>query len=160
LNRIVHNIQRAGTAHDPSHIFGSATPAHLASVFTVGRGFDTTKALKRALRDIVAEANRVIVNIFSPEVEFDSIWGRCFYSQANFDAHNAGYFTYMKVPSDVPWVEKKRVVDSEGEVSLPVVDMRDVSEDWVEAVASALGAEVEDEEDEGESTAEDTLASM
>jgi hypothetical protein len=156
----VHNIQRAGTAHDPSHIFGSATPAHLASVFNIGCGFDTTKALKRALRDIVAEANRVILDIFPPAVEFDSIWGRCSYGQANFDAHNAGYFTYMKVPSDVPWVEKRHLVDAEGEVGLPVVDMRDASEEWVEAVASALGAEEEDEEDEGESTAEDTLASM
>lgn len=156
----MHNIQRAGTAHDPSHIFGSATPAHLGSVFTIGRGFDSTSAVKRALRDIIGEANRVIVNIFTPEVEFDRVWSRCFYSQANLDAHHAGYFTYMKVPSDVPWVEKKRVVDSEGQVSLPVVDMRNASEEWVEAVALALGAEVEGEEDEGEDTAEDTFASV
>jgi hypothetical protein len=91
----------------------------------------------------------------------DSLWGRCFYGRSNFDAHHAGYFTYMKLPSDVPWVEKRRDVDNEGENrSLPLVDMREASKEWMEAVALALGAEVEGEEDEGEGAAEDTLAPM
>jgi hypothetical protein len=67
----------------------------------------------------------------------------------------------MKVPSNVPWVEKKPSVDAEGEgMDLPRVDMRDASVEWIQAVALALGAEVEGEEDEGEGTAEDTFALM
>ena len=49
----------------------------------------------------------------------------------------------MKVPSDVTWVEKKRAVVDEEMRSLPRVDMRDASKEWIEAVAVALGAEVE-----------------
>jgi hypothetical protein len=151
LNRIVHNIQRAGTAHDPSHIFGAATPAHLGSIFNVGNGFNTAAAIKHALREVVAEANRVIINVFSPEVTFDMVWGRCFYGRANFDAHNRGYFTYMKVPSDLPWAEKKRLVAAGEVIKIPPrVDMRDASEEWIAAVALALGAETEGEDAEGE----------
>lgn len=63
----------------------------------------------------------------------------------------------MKVPAEVPWVEKKeKPVAGEVAVRLPRVDMRDASGEWIEAVAVALGAEVESEED----VAEDTLASM
>lgn len=90
-------------------------------------------------------------------MEFDSSWGRCFYGRANFDANNAGYFTYIKVPAGVPWVEKKeRLVDEEVGVRLPRVDMSDASKEWVEAVAVALGAEMESEED----VVEDSLASI
>ena len=51
----------------------------------------------------------------------------------------------MKVPSDVPWVEKKRAVVDEEMRSLPRVDMRNASKEWIEAVAVALGVEVESE---------------
>jgi hypothetical protein len=133
------------------------TPAHLASLFNLGPGFDTSKAIKHHLREIVAEANRIIVNAFPLEVEIDASWGCCLHGRANFDANNAGYFTYMKVPAEVPWVERTaRLVDGEVAVRLPRVDMRDASKEWIEAVAVALGAEVESEED----VAEDSLASM
>ena len=72
----------------------------------------------------------------------------------------------MKLPSEVPWVEKEPVVvDGKGKVQLPRVDMRDASEEWIGAVAVALGAEVEDEDAEGdvvesEDVVEDTLASI
>jgi hypothetical protein len=52
----------------------------------------------------------------------------------------------MKVPSEVPWVEKKRAIVDEEIRSLPRVDMRDASAEWIEAVALALGAEVETED--------------
>jgi hypothetical protein len=99
LNRIINTIERANTAHDPTQIFGTVTPAHLASLFNLGPGFDTSKAIKHHLREIVAEANRIIVNAFPLEVEIDASWGCCLYGRANFDANNAGYFTYMKVPA-------------------------------------------------------------
>jgi hypothetical protein len=104
---------------------------------------------------IVAEANRVILDVFSPDVEVDGVFGCCFYGRADFDVHNAGYFTYMKVPGKVPRVEKKRASgEGEGDVGLPRVDMRDASEEWIEAVGEALGAE--DEED----GLDDIVASM
>jgi hypothetical protein len=106
-------------------------------------------------RQIVAEANCVILDVFSPDVEVDGVFGCCFYGRASFDAHNAGYFTYMKIPAEVPWVEEKKTsVDKEEGQNLPRVDMRDASEEWIEAVAEALGAE--DEEDE----LDDIVASM
>lgn len=61
----------------------------------------------------------------------------------------------MKVPAEVPWVEEKKTsVDEEKGENIPRVDMRDASEEWIEAVAEALGAE--DEEDE----LDDIVASM
>ena len=121
-----------------------------------GHSFDAAKAIKHHLRGIVAEANRVILDVFSPDVEVDGVFGCCFYGRANFDAHNAGYFTYMKMPAQVPWVEEKKKTSGDGEEggSLPRVDMRDALEEWIEAVAEALGAE--DEKDE----LDDIVASM
>jgi hypothetical protein len=50
--------------------------------------------------------------------------------------------------------EKTTSVDEEKGENIPRVDMRDASEEWIEAVAEALGAE--DEEDE----LDDIVASM
>jgi hypothetical protein len=62
----------------------------------------------------------------------------------------------MKVPAEVPWVEEKKKTSEDREEggSLLTVNMRGASEEWIEAVAEALGAE--DEKDE----LDDIVASM
>ena len=52
----------------------------------------------------------------------------------------------MKVPSEVPWVEKRQAVVDEEMRRPPRVDMKDASGEWIEAVALALGAELETED--------------
>jgi hypothetical protein len=125
-------------------IFERFSPTYLYTVFQQGSDVrESGKTLRRHLEQMLREANFNIGTAFFGWVEFDAVWGECYFGRARFDARRDGYFTYMKVPFGVPWDVREGVVEKAAgglEELLPQVDTRAASREWMVAVAVELGA--------------------
>ena len=118
LSLAIHNISQAARSPNPSYLFDAAAPTHLAKWFKLSKR--ETRQLQQYLDVLVRKASLRIEAAF-PVVTSSSLedvealgsesiedkseneaYVRYTTDRAHYDG-NYHYFTYMKIPNDLPW---------------------------------------------------------
>ncbi|KAM0721386.1 hypothetical protein Q7P37_002310 [Cladosporium fusiforme] len=141
LNLAVQKITSAAKTRSPAPVFGGPTPGRIIDVFNLASWFKSksSEPLQSKLMMIIDEAYDIILGTFPESTglrtcDYPFKWpesydlGRA--GRARYDAHIAGYFTWMWMPDVVAW-EFHSTSFVEQPVLRPEVNMADASEAWM-----------------------------
>lgn len=170
----IHKLEKGAASDDPAHIFGLPTPSRLSSLFSISKWlkFNPTKQIQRNLQKVVKEANAVIHQAWHPPhpsagIGFSGLWNdTTLTSRAYFDAHEAGYFTYMPMPCTIPGGSQVWLGDEDAPPDVPIVpvgvDMRVASDAWLEVLAECceVSNDKQGDEEYEQGVAPDAIAAI
>lgn len=160
LNIAIHKLEKGAASGGPAHIFGLPTPSRLSSLFSISKWlkFNPAKQIHRNLQKVVREANAVIYQAWHPPHSTDppslsQLWNDTTLTRrAHFDAHEAGYFTYMPMPCTILGSSQTWRGGEYAPPEVPIVpvevDMRVASDAWLEVLAERCGVSNDRQGDE------------
>jgi len=157
-NLAIHKISQAAKSPNPAAVFDVAVAVRYADNFQLSQ--EETRQLEQYLHGLVIKANDIIEFAFLvtkswqyissfrawSEGEDEEAWRKACINttadRAHFDASVLNYFTYMRIPNDLPWdtEDHDAMGSSGGHAMLPHISVVDISDEWLEALAKYYGA--------------------
>lgn len=145
LNLLIHNIQKAASSPSPAALCDAAAAVHYARYFKFSK--EKLRELQQRLHGLVREANQLIETAFPVTVVRerskgvlqpgqDSTYVEFTTTRAQFDAHEYGYFTYLKLPDMIPWNPEN---DHGASETMPSLNITSVSPECVATLKAHYG---------------------